>query len=146
MKSIIRIALLLIVAIIVYNLFFGTEEEKAASKRVIREGKEAVESVIGLLKSEKEKFDQGKYDQALDKLGNMFDNLKEGAKDSKELMDRINDLEQRKEELSQKVEQKSSEQKVSEQDAREVDKELDRLVEDANMVIQQMESQQKKQE
>ncbi|HNM26497.1 MAG TPA: hypothetical protein PKL15_13740, partial [Saprospiraceae bacterium] len=64
-RSLIKIGLVLIVAILVYNRFFGTSAEKEQSKKIFGEMRDVVVSVGQLVKSEKTKFDAGKYDGAL---------------------------------------------------------------------------------
>ena len=52
-KSIIKLGLLLVVGILVYNFFLGTPDEKAQSQKVFNKGKDVIVSVGDLLKSEK---------------------------------------------------------------------------------------------
>ena len=67
-KLILKLAAILVVVLLGYNYFFGTEAEKETSRRVVAQVGELTSSVFDLLKSEKEKFDQGKYDAAFTKL------------------------------------------------------------------------------
>ena len=62
MKSILKLALILVVGILIYNYFLGTDEEKQQSKEIFTEVRDLGKAAWGLLKSEKEKFDEGKYD------------------------------------------------------------------------------------
>lgn len=102
-RSLIKIGLVLLVGIVGYNYFFGTEAEKESSRKIVNKAKDLGKSVGGLFKSERAKFDEGKYDDALAKVGNVFDGLKRKAKDGGELLDRIKDLEKKKDELKDKV-------------------------------------------
>lgn len=106
LKSIIKIGLLLVAGILVYNFFFGTPEEKAQSKEIFTNVKDLTKSAVGLLKQEKEKFDEGKYDEAVDKIGGLLDNLKgkaEQLKDNRELLDQIAELERKRQHLSEEI-------------------------------------------
>ena len=127
-KSLIRLGLFLVVGILVYNFFLGTPEEKASSKRIFNEIADVGKSVGQLIKAEKEKFDQGKYNDALQKMGNIFNDLKEKAKDSGDLLDRINDLEEKKENLEKELEL-TEKGETEEQKAKELTRELEQLIE-----------------
>ena len=118
----------MVVGILVYNFFLGTPEEKASSKRIFNEIADVGKSVGQLIKAEKEKFDQGKYNDALQKMGNIFNDLKEKAKDSGDLLDRINDLEEKKENLEKELEL-TEKGETEEQKAKELTRELEQLIE-----------------
>jgi cytochrome c556 len=103
-RSLIKLGLLLIVGVIVYNFFFGTSEEKEQSRQIFKQVGGVVSSVSQLVRTEREKFDAGKYDNALDKLGGAYRNLRSQAEfiDQKVLR-RLDDLEQRKAALQQEL-------------------------------------------
>lgn len=108
LKSLIKVGLLLVAGILVYNYFFGTPEEKAQSKEIFTSVKDLTKSTFALLKQEKAKFDEGKYDEAVDKIGGLLDDLKgkaEQLKDNKELLDQIAALEQKRQRLSEEIDQ-----------------------------------------
>ena len=67
-KSILRLAAILVVGILFYNYFLGTPTEKEQSKKVFSKVKDLGRDAWDLLKTEKEKLDEGKYDEALDKI------------------------------------------------------------------------------
>lgn len=79
MSNLLKLAALLVIGILIYNYFFGTTEERAQSKEIFSEAKDLGKAAWGLLKSEKEKFEDGKYDEAVDKVGGLFKNLKSQA-------------------------------------------------------------------
>jgi chromosome segregation ATPase len=99
-KSLVRIGLLLLVGILIYNFFFGNAAEKAQSRHIFGEVKSLVGSVANLVKSEKGKFDAGKYNGIFDKLDGAFGSLRKNADrlDAKLLAD-LDQLEKRKAEL-----------------------------------------------
>ena len=105
MKSILKLAVILVVGILIYNYFLGTEAEKEQSKEIFSEVKDLGKAAWGLLKSEKDKFDEGKYDGALDKIGSLIDNLKDKAEtiQDSDILDRIAQLEDQKAELERKL-------------------------------------------
>lgn len=104
-RSLLKLAAVLIVAILVYNYFFGTSAEKENSRKVFGQMRAVVVSVGDLVKAEKAKFDAGKYDKALDKLGGAYRAIREQAQhvDAK-VLDRLNELENRKADLEQELE------------------------------------------
>jgi predicted nucleic acid-binding Zn-ribbon protein len=67
-KLVLKIVLGLAVLLVGYNYFWGSAEEKENSRQIVGQVTELGKSVVNLLKSEKEQFDKGKYDQALAKL------------------------------------------------------------------------------
>lgn len=111
-KKIIGLAICLAVLIVGYNYFWGTPEEQESSKEILGRVKDLTGSVVELLSSEKEKFDKGKYDDALVKVKATFAALKEKAAamgdSGQELMDRIGELEQQESELSTRLAEQDS--------------------------------------
>lgn len=103
-KSFLKLLAVLVVGIILYNLILGTDEEKKGAQKIVGEMKDVAVSVKDLLKSEKEKFDKGKYDKAIDKIGNMLSKLKENAKEfDKKYLKQIDELEKRRKELKEEL-------------------------------------------
>ncbi len=103
-RSLLKIAALLIAAILVYNYFFGTNEEQENSRKVFGQIRGVVSSVGQLVRSEKDKFDAGKYDAALDKLGGVYKAIRTQARHVDEkVIKRLGELEDRKTELEQEL-------------------------------------------
>ena len=103
-RFLLKIGLILVAGILIYNFFFGTAAEKEQSRKVFGQVRGVVVSVGDLLKSERAKFDAGKYDGALDKLGNAYRAIRERAKYlDKNVMDELQSLEQRKAALQQEL-------------------------------------------
>ena len=103
-RSLIKLGLILVAGILVYNYFFGTSEEKAQSKEVFKKTGDALGAAWNLLKTEKQKFDSGKYDTVLDQLGNAYRAVRERAEyvDEK-VLQRLDDLERRKASLQKQL-------------------------------------------
>ncbi len=130
---------ILVLGILIYNYFLGSPEEKETSKKIFGEAKELVVSVKSLLKSEKEKFDAGKYDKALDKIGAVYDKLKDVASTLKpEDLNRLNELEQQREELQKLVDDMSGQDSTSEEDASRVQNELEQLMKETQDLLSNM--------
>lgn len=107
MRSLIKIGLLLLAGILVYNYFFGTVEEKESSKKIFHQIKELSTASWSLLKSEKAKLDQGKYDTALNKLENIYSDLRNHARSNNDnsSLDQIRELDLQRQELEQRMQE-----------------------------------------
>lgn len=92
-RKIISTAVVLVIGLLVYNYFFGTVQEKEQAKEIFGKGAEIVGAGTDLLKAEYQKFRDGKYDKALDKIGNLLGDLKEKGG---ELVNEIDDWQERK--------------------------------------------------
>ena len=164
-RSLLKIGLLLLVVILVYNYFFGTDAEKDQSRQVFGQMRSVVVSVSDLVRSEKSKFDAGKYDGALDKLGDAYRAVRSGVKNMDEKVSkRLDELEQRKATLQQELDQieqgdeqaaaaakkggkkdpkteKQTAAKAADQQRRkeQLQKELERLLRDSDKLMQEAE-------
>lgn len=147
MKSLIKLAVLLIIGILVYNYFFGNEQEQKQSQAIFNEARDLGEAAWNLLKSEKEKFDQGKYDGALDKIGNLIDSLKDKAtalKDS-ELINKVLELESKKQELEQQMTDESMQsydqtEAGEKSDSNQIRKNWDALIRETEALMKKLET------
>ncbi len=109
-RKLLKLAAVLIVAILVYNYFFGTSAEKENSRKVFGQMRALVVSVADLVKSERAKFDAGKYDAALEKLGGAYRAIRDQAQhvDAK-VLKRLDELENRKASLQKELDDISQE-------------------------------------
>ena len=146
-RSIIKLGFLLVVGLLVYNFFLGTPEEKAQTQQVLDKGKDVLVSVGDLLKSEKDKFDAGKYDDALDKVGTAFEDIREKAEDfsDQDYLGRLDKLEDKRQELQKDLEEVKTDfndEFTSKGDERKADKikvEIDKLMDNAKTLVNDME-------
>jgi len=93
-----KFGILIVIGLVGYNYFFGTAEEKAKSKDIIGKVSDIGKAGVGLIKEEVAKFKEGKYDSALDKIGNGLQSAKTQIEDKGgKLMDNIEDWESKKE-------------------------------------------------
>jgi len=104
MKTLLRLAFIIVIGVLVYNYFFGTAEEKAGSEKVFQQVKEVGKSIGDLIKKEKQNFADGKYDKAFDKIGNLYDQAKEKLGDNKDDQESFDRLEKQKLELEEEKE------------------------------------------
>lgn len=140
MRSILKFAFIAIIGLISYNYFYGNEEEKARSEKVVEGVKDVFISVKDLVKSEKEKLDEGKYDSALDKIGGLFKDFKEKTENvSEEVKDRLADLEEEKEVLQDRIEEKKKEGIWSKEDQANTQKDFEALIKKTEELFQDVE-------
>ncbi len=98
-RSLLKLGSLLVVCIIGYNYFFGDSAEKENARKIVGQGKEVLGSVRDLVRSEREKYDKGKYDTAIDKVGNVFDKIRSTAHDNRDILDELEKLEAKRKKL-----------------------------------------------
>ena len=149
-NTLVKFGAILVIGILLYNYFFGDSAEKAQSKEIFGEMRDVVVSVGGLLKSEKAKYDAGKYDEALDKLGDAYVAIrKQAAVLDKEVMQELDDLEKRQKTLQKELDAIESAEGKSgtdsaEQAARKQDlqKEMEALLRDTDKLIREAQEKQ----
>ncbi len=79
MRTLIKLALLLVIGLLAYNYFLGTPDEQQQSRVILGKAKELGGEAWDLLRSERSKMKEGKYDGALDRLEALYASLKEQA-------------------------------------------------------------------
>jgi len=133
---ILKFGILLVVGIVAYNFFLGTPEEKAKSKEIIGKVSDIGKAGVGLIKEEVQKFKEGKYDRALDKIGNGLNKAKEEIQDKGgKLMENIEDWERKKERWeSEKERLKELFDTASEEDKEELEEEIRALNEEGEVL------------
>ncbi len=67
-KTLFKVIVVFAIGLLTYNFFLGSPDEKEASRKVVGQVRDLGVSVFDLLKSEKEKLSEGKYDEALANL------------------------------------------------------------------------------
>lgn len=106
-KSAITLAVLLTVMILVRNYFWGSTEEQQRSREIFGQVSQLTESVVDLLRVEKEEFHNGKYDEALAKVNSMFVLIRNQAVDmgdeGLEYLQRVAELEEREQQLEDRL-------------------------------------------
>ena len=117
-RSLLKLGLILVAGILVYNYFFGTVEEKQQSKEIFGKVRDVGKDAWSLLKNEKAKFEDGKYDGAVDKvgksvegLGELLGKLSRTAKDLNDsgALDQISRLQDKQQELQEQIEAETPE-------------------------------------
>ena len=127
-SRILSTAAILIIGLLAYNYFLGSQSEKEQAKEIIGKGAEVVGAGVDLLKVEYQKFRDGKYDKALDKIGDLLRDLKEKGG---ELVNEIDDWQDRKgswDEKKNELEEllKSGSDSINEEEVKAAIKELEK--------------------
>ncbi len=132
---------ILVVGILIYNLFLGTDEEKQGAKKIVGEVKDVGVAVKDLLKAEKEKFDKGKYDKAVDKIGNMLSNLKRNANEFDEkYVKRIEELERKRKQLKEELDSVSDTSTTETSETKSIKEDSKELMQELETLMKEMES------
>ncbi len=144
MKVLLRLALVLIIGVLIYNYFLGTDEEKATSEKVFNQVKEVGKSIGELIKQEKQKFSEGKYDDAFDKIGSLYDQAKEqlgsnqdDRDDFEKLEQKKNDLEKERERLEEELDKEHPNEEVVKRNE-SLDQELESLRKDFGALLKKL--------
>jgi hypothetical protein len=95
--------IILIFGVLVYNRFFGDTAEKEQSKKVFGEAKVLFHSVRDVVRTERHKFEEGKYDKAIGNIRGIFGKMRETAKDSKDVLAQIEDLDKKRQEIETRL-------------------------------------------
>jgi ElaB/YqjD/DUF883 family membrane-anchored ribosome-binding protein len=105
MNGIIKLILVLVVGVLIYNYFLGSEEEKQESEKIFTEVKALGKATWGLLKSEKQKFNDGKYDEAVGKVSSLLSSLRNKANTSndKAAVQELEQLEGKRQQLEMEL-------------------------------------------
>lgn len=107
-RRLLTLGLFLVFGLLVFNYFLGTPEDKENVKNV-------TESIKNLFESTKKKYEDGQYDDALKKVGDVFNRLRDVVKEKGgEFEGRLRDLEEKKTALEEQLEElKSSDNRKS---------------------------------
>jgi len=143
MFKLIKYGVLLVLGILFYNYFLGTPDEKADAKDKLGKVKDFIGSAfdesVKIIKSERQKFKDGKYDGAVDKVGGVISKLKDQVVDKGgKLIDRLDDLELRKDKLKKKI--KEAEEKaggMTEEEKADLTKEFEEISDETEKILEE---------
>jgi len=141
--NLLKIGIMLVIGILIYNYFFGTADEKQQSKEIFSEAKDLGKSAWGLLRSEKDKFEDGKYDEAVDKVGGLFKSLNSKAKAAKDsdALQELRELETKRLELERRLENvdEKDKSKAATREKESIKRDWDDLLERTEALMNKME-------
>ncbi len=96
--KLIKWGLIILIGILVYNYFYGTDKERETSAQIFQEVKELGGSVKDALSQEKKRFEEGKYDGLVNKLDGVWEDIKSNLSSNTD-PEQITRLEREKEQL-----------------------------------------------
>ncbi len=141
MRNLLKFIVFAAIGLVSYNYYYGNEVEKARSEKVIDGVKDVFGSIKDLAVAEKEKFDAGKYDKALDKIGNVFKDVKEkSAELGDDLKDRLANLEDEKEALEERIDEKKKEGLWTEEEQAKTKEEFKDLIKKSEELFKDLEN------
>ena len=91
----IKWALIIVIGILVYNYFYGTEEEKKQSEAIANQTIEVGKSIVGFVSEETQKVKDGKYNNVIDNISDFLSDLK-SDKNAEEVEEIQSDLDKAK--------------------------------------------------
>ena len=139
--KLITLILVFVIGWVVYTQIFGTDEEQAMGEEVIVNFKQTVGSIADIFKHEGGKIKEGTYDDSIDKLGALLDQLREKSNDISDQQE-LKQLAEETEQIKQKVQQaKDGLEEVSDEETRQ---ELQRITEKVQRVVENMEEEENK--
>ncbi|NBB88815.1 MAG: hypothetical protein GVX96_03370 [Bacteroidetes bacterium] len=92
----IKWALIIVIGLLVYNYFYGTEQEKKQSEEIFTKTKEIGQSIVGFVSDETQKVKDGKYNDVIDNISGFLSELK-SEKNAEEIEEIQSDLDKTKE-------------------------------------------------
>lgn len=144
-----KLGLSLVVLLLVYNYFLGTPEEKSTSKKIFGEVIHLGKSSWDLLRAEKQKLRDGKYDVAMDKVSQLLNGLENAVIKSGDpkINDQFQDLTEKRDQLLQLEEAATNMNNNSERDVKLTEKEkserlslLKSLLSETELLMNQLEN------
>ena len=137
MRKLIGLVVLVVAVLVAYNYFYGDEQEQESAERIVNEVKNLGKSVTALVKQQKQKYDEGEYDAALEKVGDFVKNLKAKSKDlGSKAKDGLDDLEKEYEKLQNQTKERTSEGKELNED---MQKDLNKVLKKADDLMKEIE-------
>lgn len=112
---ILKIGLVLVAGYLGYTFFFGNATEKEQSREIVSDIGQAGKKIFGkignMLNKEKDKFDEGRHDEALATVGKELDKLKDKVKNDRLLEKALDKLKDEKDKISDSIKNASPEDK-----------------------------------
>lgn len=136
MGRLIRFLIIIIAGAVAYYYFWGNEPEKENAQKIVDNTTELVSSVTTFLKSEKDKYDEGKYDNFLDKLGNILGNIKgEINKADQKMVDQFEDIDSEVKQLQNQLNQ-NKEDGFSDREKQSFEDKMNELLQKSEELLQ----------
>jgi len=152
-RSILKLGVLLVVGLVGYNFFFGDATEKAEAKETISKAKEVGKTLgkglltlakdgVALVKKERAKFAEGKYDDAMENVSGLLGKMKDKVEgEGGEMLDRVKELEKARDALGIKLKDaKDDDGSISKEDKKTLKAEFDELMDETEKVLEKIDA------
>ena len=152
-KSILKLGVFLVIGLVGYNFFFGDATEKAEAKETISKAKDVGKTIgkglltlakdgVALIKKERGKFAEGKYDDAMENVSGLLGDMKKRVEgDGGEILDRVKQLEKAKEALGIKLnDAKDGDGGISSDDKKKLKAEFEDLMDETEKVLEEIDA------
>jgi hypothetical protein len=116
-RTLIKWALIAVIAILTYNYFFGTEEEQRQSRKIAGTAKEMVSSVYEFIKDETARIQDGKYDDVVQNIQTKIEELKQKSGAATQQLNELEDDLQQAQDQINEFNEKEGEPKQERQDS-----------------------------
>ena len=143
-RSLLKLGAILVLGILAYNYFYGTEADQEQSRRIFNKSKELVSDSWNLLKSEREKFREGKYDDAVAKVETLFANLKNTAEKLSDsgALEKLSQLEQQRQEIERALSaEKADGRAMSSQDKARIERDFNSMMNETEVLMEDLDRQ-----
>lgn len=118
MRKLLFTLILLLAGYIGFMYFFGKGEDKSNAQAIVNETKDLGKAVADFLRGQKEKYDEGEFDQLIEKVSKTMDKLKSSSSENQsEVKDNLRDLEKELKQIDP--------EKLSEENRKALEKLLD---------------------
>lgn len=145
-KKLIILAVVAIMAIIAYNYYYGSATEQASAENIVEQTKKLGKSVSNLLKDEKEAYDAGKYDEIVEHVRTVYDQVADyiNTLEEKDLKQRYENLLKQFGNYKEFIEaRKRNPSELSEEDYDQLTRILEMLEEESAILSDQVEKKEK---
>jgi hypothetical protein len=134
MKTLIKIAFIAIILVLGYNYFYGDDKEQEQAEKIVEKVKDLGSDIKALVMSEKEKYDEGKYDNAIDKFSDLINSVKEKISSID-----FENLEKKQEELKESIKKLSDKTGEAEGKKEEqIEKEMQKLYDEIKKAVEEI--------
>ena len=119
----------LVLGWLAYAQFLGTEKEQKISNEVIDGSKKTIRGIMGIFEHEKEKLQNGRYNESINKIIELLEQLKTQEDQDQERIDSLKDE-------SQRLKQKLNDPALTDEEQSKSEEELKKLIEEIAAYIE----------
>lgn len=119
----------LVLGWLAYAQFLGTEKEQKISNEVIDGSKKTIKGIMGIFEHEKEKLQNGRYNESINKIIEILEQLKTQKDQDQERIDMLKDE-------SQRLKLKLSDPTLSDEEQSKSEEELKKLIEEIDAYLE----------